>query len=422
MDEDEIRAFAEGRPPAPPYRAEAREQARERLLAEARRGGRFRLPRFGLQAVAAFGVTVVLVGGVGVTLSGQGAGTARPAVSLTRSAALWDELNPQPGQFILIESDTMYGSFSFGENGVETRHLYRTHRKIWQSVDGSKDGLLLIESREPKPWPGRELPEGAKVEGQGSSWGTLASCPDRLGDQRRDYAYLSKLPADAGAMRERLYNVGGANEDKGVDADAAAFTHVGDLARETYMPKAQRAALFEAAKGIPGVEVAEGVADSAGRKGVALGRMDTQGTLTQIIFDPATHMLLGERQTVVEDKGVDAPAGSVLALTAQLNVSVVDELPRTPTRDPGDVTCASPQTPPPASPPVPPSSSPWPTSSPNDSPWPTSSPNDSPWPTSSPNDSPWPTSTPTKPPAPLPSGSAEQQPVRPTRTVTAPAD
>ncbi|MFI7700045.1 CU044_5270 family protein [Nonomuraea sp. NPDC049480] len=327
MDEDDIRVFAEGRPPAPPYRPEARERARERLLAEARRGGRFRLPRFGWHAAAAFGVTVALVGGVGVTLSGQGAGTTSPV----QSAVLSDQLNPRPGQFILIESDTMYASFSFSKDGADERHLYRTHRKIWQSVDGGENGLLLIEGREPKPWPGRELPKRAVQDERGSSWHTLASCPDRLGDHRKDYAYLSTLPADAAAMRDRVYRAAGeGSEGKAADKDLKAFTYVGDLVRETYLPKAQRTALFEAAKGIPGVEVAEGVADSADRKGVALGRVDRQGTLTQLIFDPATHMFLGERHTVVEDKGAGAPVGSVLALTAQLKVSVVDELPEAP--------------------------------------------------------------------------------------------
>ncbi|MGN9837925.1 CU044_5270 family protein [Nonomuraea sp. H19] len=338
MDDDEIRMFAEGRPAAPPYRAEARAQARKLLLAEAglrRNGGRFRLPRFGWQAAAAFGTTVALVGGVTMTLSNQGAGG--PATSLTQSAAVADELNPQPGQYIMIESDTMYPSFSIGKKGEESRHLYRTHRKIWQSVDARKDGLLMIENREPQPWPGRELPEFATKEP--SSWSVLPVCPN-FPQFRTDYAYLSTLPADPAAMRDHVYQAssGQVSEGKNVDKDAAAFIYVMDLVREKYVPEAQRDALFEAAKSIPGVQAVEGVADSAGRKGVALGRMNPQGTLTQAIFDPATHMFLGERQTVVEDKGVGAPAGSTLALTAQLNVSVVDELPKAPLTE-GAVVC-----------------------------------------------------------------------------------
>ncbi|MEV0232293.1 CU044_5270 family protein [Nonomuraea sp. NPDC050786] len=342
-DEDEIRMFADGRPAVPPFGAEARARARQRLLAEARGGGRFRLPRFGWQAAAAFGATVVLVGGVAVALSNQGRGGTNPAASVTQSVdvASSDELSPRPGQYIEIESDTMYGSFLIGKKGVDARYLYRTHRKIWQSVDGTADGLLLIEGREPQPWPGRALPKEAK-DWKGSEWYALPVCEGAQGNRRTDYAYLSTLPTDAAEMRASLYEMSKlyVSDGKGVDGDRAAFDHVRDLVRETYMPKAQRDALFEAARTIPGIQVAEGVADAAGRKGVALGQVDPQGILRQVIFDPITHLFMGERSTVVDEKRAQAPKDSVLALTSQLKVSVVDELPQAKVRG-GDTSCVS---------------------------------------------------------------------------------
>ncbi|MER6944956.1 CU044_5270 family protein [Nonomuraea sp. NPDC000554] len=345
--DDEIRVFAEGRPAAPRFEEDARARARDRLVRETRGGRRFRLPRLGWQAAAAFGVTVTLVGGVAVTLSAQGTGAGGPGTSVS-AAVTPGELDPKPGQFILVESDTMWTSESMSEKG-STHYLYRTHRKIWQSVDASANGLLLIEGREPKPWPGEQLPEEAK-DWQGASWSQLASCPGRMGDNRRDYAYLSTLPTDPAALRERLYRdlpkatptatatdaatdtaTATANDTaKGEDADARAFSGVSDLLRETYLPRPQREALFETIKAIPGVQVAEGVEDSAGRKGVALGHVSPWGTLEQLIFTPDTHMLLGERSTVVDEKLAKAPKGSVLALTAQLNVEVVDQLPDAP--------------------------------------------------------------------------------------------
>lgn len=322
--DDEIRTFADGRPPAPPYEPQARARARERLLAEARGGRRLRLPRLGWQTAAAFGVTVVLVGGVAVALSGQGGTDARPATSVMLSAG---ELNPRPDQFILIESDTMYGSQSIDSSGAQSRYLYRQHRRIWKSVDGSKDGLLQIEGREPRPWPGQSLPADATSR-QGSEWNWLAACPDLRGPYRDDYAYLSTLPADATAMRERLYE-SAPKGGKDVDPDAVAFTRAGDLVRENYLPKAQRDALFEAVKSIPGVKAAEGVADSSGRVGVALGRVTDWGVREELIFDPAGHTFLGERQIAVGAKA-GAPKDSIVALTAQLDVSVVDALPEAP--------------------------------------------------------------------------------------------
>ncbi|MFB4266830.1 CU044_5270 family protein [Nonomuraea sp. GTA35] len=335
--DDEIRVFAEGRPEAPPYGAEARARARERLLTQARGGGgRFRLPRLGWQAAAAFGVTVVLVGGVAVALSNQGAGPG-PATSATQSAEVTPgELHPRPGQFIMVESETMYGSFTMGADGKEaSRHLYRSHRKIWQSVDGSASGLLMMEGREPRPWPGEELPEAEKTGWQGTSWDTLAACPGRLGEYRTDYAYLSTLPADPAALRERLYRLGG----KGGDRDFSALDHARSMLTETYLPRAQRQALFEAIKTIPGVRVEQGVEDAAGREGVALaGPGGERGVESQLIFDPETFMYLGERQEVVAE-GAAAPKGSILALTAQLSVSVVDRLPEEAAQAQGDASC-----------------------------------------------------------------------------------
>jgi hypothetical protein len=323
--DDEIQTFADGRPPVPPYSPQARTRARDRLLAEARGGSRFRLPRLGWQAAAAFGATIVLVGGVAVTLSGQSGKGSAPGTSAMLSA---DELNPLPGQFIEVESETMYGSHNF--NGTaKTRYLYREHRKIWKSVDGSKDGLLWTEGRESRPWPGEALPSAAGNWNQ-STWYTLNACKDAIGPFRDDYVYLSTLPTDPSAMRDYLYqgfNSQAAKEKPGITGENIAFGRAGDLLRENYFPKAQRDALFEAVKTIPGVEVADDVEDLAARKGVALGRVSAGGVLEQLIFDPATHVLMGERQTAADEKA-DAPVGSVLALTAEVKITVVDALPQ----------------------------------------------------------------------------------------------
>ncbi|MET8141453.1 CU044_5270 family protein [Sphaerisporangium sp. NPDC005288] len=348
---DEIQSFRDGRPDAPPYRPGAREGARRRLLAQAANGSRARprlfrtgVPRTGWQAAAAFGVTLALVGGVGVALSSRPAPVPRPAavataaspepatdaVSLAPSVD-GTELHPRPGQFVLVESETMYTmstvstvstASSAGPQGG-THYLYRTKRKIWQSADGTARGLLSIEGLPSKPWPGESLPADAKGW-PGEQWHDIAGhCPGTPDDSRTDYAYVSTLPADEAGMREHLYARPGGK----VGADDEAFTAVGDLVRESYLPRAQREALVAAAKTIGGVEVAEGVEDAAGRRGTAVGRA-RDGVLTQLIFDPATSMYLGERGTVVDAKAAGAPVGSVLALTARLKTSVVDELPQ----------------------------------------------------------------------------------------------
>ncbi|MFC4591422.1 CU044_5270 family protein [Sphaerisporangium corydalis] len=327
--DDEIEIFTAGRPAAPPYPSEAREEARRNLLAEGGRR-RFRTPRFGWQAAGAFGLTVALIGGIALALpSWTGGSAARPGAAATESASVassqgMGELSPKPGQFLLFESETMYTAEYAGDStGTDTaRYLYRTQRKIWSSADGSAPGLLSITGLEPRALPGLPLPAEATRD-ERESWHQIAGhCPGSPDVFRTDYAYLSGLPSDGPAMRDYLYE----RDHGGQSADDGVFTAVGDLTRENYMPRAQRQALFEAAKTIPGVKVADGVKDAAGRAGVAVGR-EENGVLTQLVFDPDTFLFLGERGTVVDEKTGRAPVGTVVALTAQLKVSVVDRLP-----------------------------------------------------------------------------------------------
>ncbi|GAA5068077.1 hypothetical protein HNP84_008301 [Thermocatellispora tengchongensis] len=333
MMDEEIKVFADARPAAPSYGGEARERARRRLMAEAGRrrtfpllGGATGARRFlGWQAVGAFAVTVALVGGVTVAVGSQGgpasvAGPAsRPESAVVARSGDFPELEPKPGQFLLFESTTMYTSEGDGEIW-----LYRTNRKMWRPVHGGTSGLLEIEWLEPRPYPGQTVPEVAKEDAEVTSHYEIKGyCPGAPEEVRRDYAYLSTLPADAGEMRAFLYRQ--PHGDDG-DDDAYAFDALNELFRESYMPRAQREAAFEAGRTIPGVTVAQDVEDAAGRKGIALGR-EQHGLLTQLIFDPETFDFLGERGTVTGTVTPPAPVGSTLALTAQTGVTVVDALP-----------------------------------------------------------------------------------------------
>ena len=75
------------------------------------------------------------------------------------------------------------------------------------------------------------------------------------------------------------------------------FTAVGDYLRETATTPAQRAALYEVAAGIDGVELLGDVTDHAGRTGTAVAIDDPeQGVRHTLVFDPDTGVLLEERR------------------------------------------------------------------------------------------------------------------------------
>ncbi|MEZ0072221.1 CU044_5270 family protein [Planotetraspora sp. GP83] len=350
---DEIEMIAQARPEAGPYSMTAKMDARRRLTTASPKRRPYGIAFAGVATVAAASVVAVGVlapaqhtgtNGAGSQSTGtQGTGTlgtggsgsavvALPKISkmsaeevLGRAARAVTDLTPRDDQFIKVSSQTMYGAFGggavntdMGQTSEGTRYLYRTKRTIWLSADGKKDGSLKIDYLEPRAYPGWPIPPEAHKQ-TGTEWNRLPACPT-VPDTA--YTELKKLPADVDGMRAYLYARDGGENPPHV----GAWTAVGDLLRETYMPAAQRAALFKAAATIPGVTVSENAEDAAGRTGIGVGRVSA-GIREDIIFDPKTYELLGERGVVVDEKEAKSPVGSLVASTAQLEVSVDDNAP-----------------------------------------------------------------------------------------------
>jgi hypothetical protein len=353
MNHDEIQLMADIRPDAPPYEQEAKAAARRGLVAAARPKTVKAIWRRPYSMVLA-GALAVAVGATAVTLAqAPGAGPSGKAeevvvtmpkiVSMSASevlgraakAASRSDLTPRDDQFIRVESQTMYGSFGeTGETSEQTRYLYRTKRIIWQSADGTRDGALTIEYLKPKAYPGWPIPEQAYRD-TGTAELPLPTCGTKIpGYMRTDYASLKSLPSDADGMRAHLYT----GDRGGSSKDGAAFTAAGDMLRETYMPPAQRAALFKAVGTIPGVDVIETAEDAAGRKGIGVGRAGLDGVRQDLIFDPKSYELLGERGIVVDESTAKSPVGSLVASTAQLSVTVTDRAPETGAKNKNGVT------------------------------------------------------------------------------------
>ncbi|MEU7004523.1 CU044_5270 family protein [Nonomuraea sp. NPDC046570] len=233
------------------------------------------------------------------------------------------ELHPRPGQFLVYESQSM--GTSGGDGGV---WLSRSKRTIWLPVEGSAvKGVLQEELLAPLPYPGHTLPPAARAEqalvGKPGRPDRAADFDDRAEFLRNDYAYVSKLPTDTDGMRKHLYTQ---VPNDGLQ-DYEAWNRVGGLLDESYLPAAQRAALFRAAATIPGVVTVKEAQDAAGRKGIAAAIVSPNGVREEYIFDRKTYDYLGRRGVVVDAKLADAPVGSVVSSSAQLKVSVADSAP-----------------------------------------------------------------------------------------------
>jgi hypothetical protein len=88
--------------------------------------------------------------------------------------------------------------------------------------------------------------------------------------------------------------------NSGHSEPSLVFKEIGDLLRETGASPALRAALYEVAAGLPGVELVGEVSDGLGRSGIAVAYV-REKVRFEFIFDPATSNLLGESQGLTPD-------------------------------------------------------------------------------------------------------------------------
>jgi hypothetical protein len=207
-------------------------------------------------------------------------------------------LHPRGSQFVYVKSQVSYAGVDLGSAGPATYHPPAPKtRQVWLSVDGSRTGLVRERFVQPGEHPGIPL-NNLPIDG---------SLP----------GYVRDLPTDAQTMRAYLYRQSAGRNSP----DARAFTFVGDLLREKYVPPASLAAVFEAAATIPGTTVLKNQVDSAGRHGTAVSLTD-RGIRHDLIFDASSYRLLGERDVAVGAQPF--PANAVIGFTAQLRIAIVD--------------------------------------------------------------------------------------------------
>ncbi|TYC16908.1 hypothetical protein FXF65_08130 [Actinomadura syzygii] len=279
----------------------------------------------GLAAAAVAGVVVV-------TARGPEQGTVTHVMPVAASRVLtraadastgFPELRPEPGQFLVYESQTMDPVESNSAQG-HARYLARSVRKVWLPVEGdSTRGVIEERTLAPRPYPGWPIPPSARRAGPNGGPEKLADFDDRAEFLRNDFAYVSRLPTEPQKMYEHLYTRLGT----GPQADVEAWMRVGGLLTEAYLPSAQRVALYRAAAAIPGVTTVDRAVDAAGRAGIAAAKT-VGGVRREYLFDQRTYQYLGQREVVTDAAVARAPVGSVLTSTAQLRVSVANRAPR----------------------------------------------------------------------------------------------
>jgi hypothetical protein len=115
----------------------------------------------------------------------------------------------------------------------------------------------------------------------------------------RPYRQLLTLPTNVDALWQLLYR--GAGQGSAAWKRHEMFTEIGDLLREDPVPARVRATLYLVAARIPGIQMLGLTRDGIGRPALAVALNDTlYGERDELLFDPRTSSLLGERTVVVK--------------------------------------------------------------------------------------------------------------------------
>lgn len=294
---------------------------------------------------AAAGVAVFVVGGGSagaggsVAVGGTAAATAtvtatstststQAARELGRIATVADSKPVQTvrdNQFVYVESKVAWEQDTKDSSGYHSTLQPLHLRQIWQSVDGSQDGLLR-ESGQDTTLPAKQATtDSEKAAGSRNGNGPILddASPSITNP---DYRYLQSLPTDPAKLLKLIY---AETKGEGSSADSEAFAAIGDALIEQIAPPAVTAALYQAAAMIPGVYVVDDVVDATGRHDVAVA-LQNGVAANEWLFDKSNLDYVGE-QSVALKAGPLGPAGTIEGTQVILYRAIVDRVGQIPT-------------------------------------------------------------------------------------------
>ncbi|MFE4080134.1 CU044_5270 family protein [Paenarthrobacter sp. YIM B13468] len=290
--------------------------------------------RAGIISLATAAIVAALVAGDVLGPTGwRGAATAQAAQVLNEAAQTTIKTaDPvvNPGQYLKISSSNLWSSLSIDESGKEfqwldtenmTMYIPANRNDVWVWERSGRIPTVFFDeaSKEHGQSLQYDKPKGDVLRGANGAF--YGSAPDQSGFPSPEY--LASFPRDPHML---LNNIFKRTLGQGQSIDGEALVFIADLLRTGMVPGDLRAALYKAAALIPGVTVVEDQATLNGRKGIAIGRVEeVSHTRQDIIIDPQTGQLIGERQVLTQAQGT-MPAGTAITLTT-IETSVSDTAP-----------------------------------------------------------------------------------------------
>ncbi|MFI7690722.1 CU044_5270 family protein [Nonomuraea sp. NPDC049655] len=324
---NEFDLINEVRPEVAPYDPGTKAMARDRLLRAGRPRWSWRRPYgFALAGGLALAVGLVVVKVPPAPSPPQEMKLLSAADVLHRAArAAVDEIEPRDDQYIVVKT-LQITDHSLVPFDKSDEHYYRRSKTtVWLRAGERRpgqyaDGVFEHSPIEPLAYAGEPIPKSA-FKDMGTRTDPIVYCKDF----RSDYPTIKNLPTDADGMRAHL-DAMWKPKAKSL-TPFLAYLAARQLLWHSYLPAAQRSALYQALSTFPGITIDEGVQDAAGRTGIGVGFTSPDGVRWDLIFDSDTYALLGDRQLVVDAEAAKSPAGTLVAATAQLDIAVADSAP-----------------------------------------------------------------------------------------------
>ena len=320
---DDVELIRRHAPQVAPPNAERKMRARHALMAAAAVAPKRRTPwsaaparRTAVLAVVLATVAVVVARGPFSLLAGADPAAAAALRHAATVAAHGEALSLEDG-YLYTKKEALWGFYA-----ADWMYLRPLVREDWVAADGSGrirenvGELIFLSEADREAWEAGNLTPYALNEDFG---------PGGLEPQLAN----ASLPTDVDLLREEVRERAAASHPW-PRTDSQMFVVIGDLLRDPLTPPEVRAALFQVAAGLPGIELLGEMDDRIGRPGVAVAMTAFPFTPFHrqqiIIFDPATSVLLEERTVGLWPYG-DTPAPITWGYATYLEATVVAELP-----------------------------------------------------------------------------------------------
>jgi hypothetical protein len=301
--------------PAAPHEERPREQARRALVRHIERRSRRVVPsrRLALAgaglAAAAAAVAIGLVGiGDRESMDASAAALLRDAATKVKAQKPLPPIAERRVLYVKSVAGYMATWADRGNFSVFEPHV----REIWQGPEGGR----LVETGGPPRFLGERDRKRWIAAGRPKLTGW------RSGTTPLPAQEPSTLPTDPDDLFSAIEEEARGHSE---GTNRQMFTRVADYLRETNIRPAHRAALYEVAARIPGVEYVGPTRDSAGRRGVAVAMENPEdGIRHTLVIDPRTGTLLAEQQVTLADNYYGYPEGTVVGHSTYLVTAMVE--------------------------------------------------------------------------------------------------